>query len=100
MTAVARFGMGAFFSFAFFSYSIMDVSKPQCSSTPKIDPDKVGPCEAGSVEIGSNMSMLFSPLVPRLHSLFEDVKMLLIRHTVSSLQAALFLSLIRPHARC
>src|SRR6266849_8811431 len=32
MTAVARFGMGAFFSFAFSSYSIMDVSQPQCTS--------------------------------------------------------------------
>jgi hypothetical protein len=40
--------------------------------------------------------MLFSPLVPRPHSLLEDIEMFLISHTVSSRQSSCSVSLVRP----
>ncbi len=51
---------------------------------------EVGSAEVGFEEIGLNINMLFPPLVPRLHALFEDVKLFLVCHTVSSLHASCY----------
>ncbi len=47
---------------------------------------KVSATQFGTNEVRMYIRMLFPPLVPRFHPLFEDAKMFLIGHTISSLQ--------------
>ena len=49
--------------------------------TLKVSSTEVGSLEVSPLKVRLNISMLSPPLVPRLHSSFEDINMLLVCHS-------------------
>src|SRR2546430_2296216 len=63
--------------------------------TVEIDSEEFGTTEVSSPEVGfPKVSIFLPPLVPCLNTFLEDIKMLLVGHTMYSLQESNFLYIV------